>query len=99
MKSVNSSQLTFSFGYCFKSVCLMLVLLKYWLEQKSNLTTNDRRYGVICVPISDPRSGVDISINRETISLEDLNAAGTATSVLLTTFDLPLPDDVGMVQG
>ena len=48
----------------------------------------------MCVHISDPRSGVDISINRETISLNDLNAAGTATSVLLTTFDLPLPDDV-----
>eukprot|EP00434_Breviolum_minutum_P030620 symbB.v1.2.027076.t1/scaffold2751.1/size71576/5 len=60
----------------------------------ANENTDPTRYGVICVDISDPRSGVDISINRETICLKDLNAAGTATSVLLTTFDLPLPDDV-----
>lgn len=70
----------------------MFAAFEILVGAESDVTTD--RYGVICVDISDPRSGVDISINRETICLKDLNAAGTATSVLLTTFDLPLPDDV-----
>eukprot|EP00438_Fugacium_kawagutii_P012652 Skav215607 [mRNA] locus=scaffold666:473675:482890:- [translate_table: standard] len=40
-------------------------------------------------------SGVDSSINRGAIGLEDLNASGTATALLATTFDWPQPGDVG----
>lgn len=47
------------------------------------------------VDISDIRSGVDSTINHGAIGLEDLNASGTATAILATTFDWPHPGDVG----
>ena len=56
------------------------------------------RWGVLEVPILDPRTGVDSRINSGAIALGDLNASGTATAILVTTFDWPEPGDLHWFQ-
>eukprot|EP00435_Cladocopium_sp_Y103_P042657 s518_g11.t2 len=56
------------------------------------------RWGVLEVPISDDRTGVDSRINCGAIALKDLNASGTATAILVTTFDWPEPGDIRWFQ-
>ena len=74
-----------------RRVCEQLIPEK---DHCFSMASSHSRWGVLEVPISDPRTGVDSRINSGAIGLRDLNASGTATAILVTTFDWPEPGDL-----